>query len=383
VRIPPKAVPLEAVDTSLANGSVVSVVTEDAEAIHIDERRDTIESPPFERPQPIVQQPIVQQPVVQPIKEPSIEPISDEATVPTSMVVETRPVVAAARTTSGDAVAAQRGIARIRMPRVSKRYQAIATPRARSSRRLVLGSVALAGTSLAITVGALLSRSSVAEPAQGAQVTQAAQPTSIAQPAPASQPAPAAQPAPASQPAPAAQPAPAVQPAPAAQPAPAEQPAALEPAITASSTCQLDVRASIADAIVWVDGVRVGQAPVRVAAACNSVANVELRHPRYATFQQAVSVDAGAPEGTSTLDAQLEREKTTLTLWSEPAGAQVTYNGSVVGRTPVTIKVPRYEQGTVWFRAANHEADWRKIVPTEATKTVTIKLKGMILRPPS
>ena len=68
---------------------------------------------------------------------------------------------------------------------------------------------------------------------------------------------------------------------------------------------------------------------------------------------------------------------------SEPAGAQVTYNGSVVGRTPLVIKVNRYEQGTVWFRAPNHEADWRKIVPSKATKTLSIKLKGVILRPPS
>jgi hypothetical protein len=338
VRIPPKEPPGEA-DASLASGSVVSgVITEDAEAIHINERRDTIESPPTPRP------------------------IVDEPTVPTvapTHVGDVPPEPATPRA-SGDAVAAQRGIPRIRLPRLSRRYDALAEERAASpslasssSRRLVIASLALAGTCLAVTGAAIAwGRASRSQPTRAATSTPVAVPVIVTVAATA--PVPVGQVS-----------------------APEQAPAA------APHPCRLDVRATVDGAVVWIDGVRIGDAPVVAPVTCNTVANVELRHPRYATFQQAVTVDAAAPEGTSRLDARLERENTTLTLWSEPAGAQVTYNGSVVGITPVTVKVPRYEQGTVWFRAPNHEPDWRRIVPTEATKTLSITLKGMILPPPS
>jgi hypothetical protein len=43
------AAPVAPADDGLASGSVVAVITEDAEAIRIDERRDTLEQPPLTR----------------------------------------------------------------------------------------------------------------------------------------------------------------------------------------------------------------------------------------------------------------------------------------------------------------------------------------------
>jgi hypothetical protein len=353
---PTRGAELEDAGASFASGSVVSVVTESAEAIHINDRRDTIESPPAERPVPVAP--------VEPVA--PVAPIADDPTVPMKVptTIAMRAVQAedADRSRTGDAIAVKRGIPRIRLPRMSRRHDIAAraatspsssTSSARGSRRLLLGSAALAGTCLAITIGAVVSaRSSEAEGVAPAAVVPTA-PAVTADPS-----------------------APAV-----------PTPAPVEPAAPAQAAapppCSLEIRASVDGTIVWIDGASIGAAPVTVPATCNTVANIELRHPRYATFQQAVTVDAAADGGVNRVDARLERERTTLTLWSEPAGAEVTYNGSVVGRTPVVVKVPRYEQGTVWFRAPDHQADWRKIVPTGATKTLSIKLKDAVLQPPS
>jgi hypothetical protein len=378
VRIPPKptargsaavlppshGAELEDAGTSLASGSVVSVVTEDAEAIHINERRDTIESPPAARPAPVA--PIADDPTV-------------PTTVPTTIAMHAAQVEHAGQSrTGGDAIAIKRGIQRLRMPRMSRRHDllraasaassppvsssvsSVASSSSRRLRRLVIGSAALAGTCLAI--GAIVWSCSSVSQAEGVA------PVSVVPSEPAMTVVPSA---------------PAVTvPHPATSDlAPGVEPL-LAPAL-APHPCSLDVRASVDGTIVWVDGTRIGAAPVVVPATCNTIATVELRHPRYATFEQAVAVDAAAPDGVNRVEGRLEREKTALTLWSEPAGAEVTYNGSVVGRTPVVVKVPRYEQGTVWFRAPDHEADWRKILPTRATKTVSIKLKGTGLWPPS
>lgn len=359
VKIPPKEMPrgsapalaspavqLEPAAASLASGSVVSVVTEDAEPIRAHERRDTFESPPV----------------------PTSVPVANEPTAPMKMAPTHDAGRAEVAAVAAEVVPAVRGIDRIRMPRLSKRHVVVSEQdtRSSSSRRRVIGVVALAGTALAATVGALVwMRSSAPQAEKLVEVAHA--PTTPSVPSVPSVDIAQAE-------------------APLAEPPTPDVAPAVAPAVArvgGQQTCGLDVRANTDGATLWVDGKRIGGAPAVVPVACNTIANVELRHPRYQTFTQAVAVDAEAPAGVSTLNARLEREKTKLTVVSEPAGAQVTYNGSVVGRTPLVIKVNRYEQGTVWFRAPNHEADWRKIVPSKATKTLSIKLKGVILRPPS
>ncbi len=90
VRIPPRmpAIPTRVAaahpeDDGFASGSVIAIVTEDAEPIHIHERRDTLEQPPMRREG------------VPPA------PISDDPTVPTR--------------TPRDVVAAKRGVPPLRI----------------------------------------------------------------------------------------------------------------------------------------------------------------------------------------------------------------------------------------------------------------------------
>ena len=146
---------------------------------------------------------------------------------------------------------------------------------------------------------------------------------------------------------------------------------ALEAKVVESSECSVHVAASVKAATVWIDGKARGAAPAIVPVACGQPTTVEVRHPRYENFKHTVTPEGGPLE----IDARLEREKTKLTVWSEPAGAMVTYNGEVIGKTPLVTTINRYEHGTLWFHHADMASDWRKIVPKEGAKTVSISLK--------
>jgi hypothetical protein len=74
------------------------------------------------------------------------------------------------------------------------------------------------------------------------------------------------------------------------------------------------------------------------------------------------------------LHAKLEREKTTVTLTSDPPAA-VTLNGTPIGKTPMKWTVSRFEQSTFRFSAPGYETDWRRIHPKRDTSTVLLKLK--------
>jgi hypothetical protein len=148
-------------------------------------------------------------------------------------------------------------------------------------------------------------------------------------------------------------------------PAIANQPATTEPV-----ACSLSVSASVAGSTIYVDGKARGKVPADIAAACDVPVAVEVRHPRYETFKSTVTPSGGTVE----IAATLEREKTTVTVTSDPP-AQVTYNGKVIGTTPLTTKVPRFEQSTLYFKARGMAPDWRRIVPKTATKAVSVTLK--------
>jgi len=154
---------------------------------------------------------------------------------------------------------------------------------------------------------------------------------------------------------------------------PLEQPAAAntEATIEPAQPCALRVSASVRGATVWIDGVSHGSAPAELPLECRRETVVEVRHPRYEHFKRTLAADGGMLE----IDARLERAKTELTVWSDPAGATVTYNGHPLGQTPLVTKVNRFEQGTLRFRAPGMGSDWRKIVPKEPAKTVSITLK--------
>jgi hypothetical protein len=293
--------------------------------------------------------------------------------------VESPPIVASlVQMTSGDdAVAAQRGIRAITNPNTN-------VGRPSSSRRVVIAAASVAAVSLAIAVGSIVwahgavaqaehRQSTTAPVAQAGSTTTSAQAesstpvalvestTTVAEAARRQPPAPAVQAV--EQP-----PTPAIVEAPPV----VEAPAVVEaPPVAQPSTCTLDVFSSVADSSVYVNGAANGSTPATASVECGKPAIVEVRHARYEVFKRTITPTSGRQE----LRANLEREKTALHVRSEPAGATVTYNGAPIGKTPLTVKIPRYEQGTLNFSMAGMQADWRRIVPKTAEKTVTIALR--------
>lgn len=242
-----------------------------------------------------------------------------------------------------DRVAAERGVAPIRVP---TRSTAFVPLRAVSSRQLVIGSISIAAVSLCVAAGAIVwARGAVAD----SQTTKASLARPLDERQPVATDAPQANAA-------------GIRPIPAPT-MPADQPAP-------AGLCNITVHASSEGGTVWLDGKARGLAPQTITGVCNATAAIEVRHPRYATFKQELVLTDGLE-----FSAKLERDTTELTVWSEPAGAEVTYEGRVVGKTPLTVKVSRFEQGQLYFRAPGYETDWRRIVPKQARKTVSITLK--------
>ena len=160
-----------------------------------------------------------------------------------------------------------------------------------------------------------------------------------------------------------------------AAPAPVQRAAVVEardvaPAPQVAASCMLRVGANVRGASVSIDGVPQGTAPASVSIECKRETTVEVRSARYADFKRAVSTD-GALE----IHARLEREKTELTVTSEPAGATVTLNGRVVGKTPLVTTVNRHERATLRLRARGVESASRKIMIDEPAQTVNVTLR--------
>lgn len=388
--IPEVAIELARASAPAFEPAPQAVITESAEAIYVNDRKDTVEAPPLAvaavacdiptmpaievTPPPMV---VVIPPLeAEAAPAAAAAPVTEaaglalDATVPVEQAKHERDeeprkvdthsderAIAAAKATA-DMIAAERGVAPIRVPSVSQAFVALRVP---SARKLVAGSLTVAGISIGIAVAAVIwARGAVADAENAAAAARAHNDVA---PAPAPSMAPST--APAEQLAPTA--APVDQPQAMAKPMVDEETEARGPAPT---TCSVIVSASSEGATVWVDGASRGLAPATITGACDTTVQVEVRHPRYAVYQREL-VLAGNLE----LDAQLERQKTELTVWSEPAGVEVIYDGQKIGRTPLTTKVNRYEQGHMYFRAPGYETDWRRVVPKEAKKTVAITLK--------
>jgi hypothetical protein len=235
-----------------------------------------------------------------------------------------------------DKIAEERGLAPLRFPKLS---QAFIPLRRMGSRKLVVGSLAFAGVCTAVSVGAVLwARSAVAEAEQRSPSTaspaitnmEAAERDQLGVAMPVTETAPA----------------------------------------PIGGTCTATVTASSAEAKIFVDGKAHGSGPQTITGTCGAMVVVEARHPRYADFKREVVL-----ENEMKIEVRLERERTTLTLITEPPGAQVTYDGRVLGTTPLTTDVNRHELGHMYFRLDGYESDWRKIVPKDRKRTVSVKLE--------
>lgn len=88
-----------------------------------------------------------------------------------------------------------------------------------------------------------------------------------------------------------------------------------------------------------------------------------------------VATEPAQPQPAVAEPAPVEHDMTELTVRTRPAGATVTYNGEVLGTTPLVVKVNRNERGTLRIRAPGMQSEARRILPKHATKTIRVTLK--------
>jgi formylglycine-generating enzyme required for sulfatase activity len=95
--------------------------------------------------------------------------------------------------------------------------------------------------------------------------------------------------------------------------------------------------AGVKDSQVFVDGRRVGVAPVEGVELTPGEHRVEIRAERYQEYSTDITIDGPGTE--QTLEAELVAAWAAITITSEPARATVTVNGTEIGQTPVTAEI--------------------------------------------
>jgi hypothetical protein len=313
-------------------GVAVAVVTEDAEPIYVNEKRDTEANPPLV---------------------PSATPTTIDET-PTDAVTATTRMEAfelPAEPVTTDAVAVERDIETVGEPSVRESRPEI-PQRAPRSRRVVVAAMSFASVCLGVTVGTIVWANGAAAQPQASPaanvVDEPARTAALAVPTTT-----------------------AIVAAPESAVESTNEPSVELPvAAPLPASCALDITSSIADSSVFIDKRHRGVAPMTASVACGQPVTIEVRHARYASFEQTITPTAEH----QTVQATLERERTTVRLVSEPP-ALVTIDGVPIGKTPMTTTVPRYEQTTFRFAARGYAADWRRVLPKTRKSTVMLKLE--------
>jgi hypothetical protein len=101
-----------------------------------------------------------------------------------------------------------------------------------------------------------------------------------------------------------------------------------------AATARLRVVTPIPDVEIFLDGASVGKAPIDRNDLTPGKHFVVARKPGYAEWKRQVDVDVSTPV---TLTAELSASGT-LKILSNVGGAEVTLDGSVVGKTPLTLE---------------------------------------------
>lgn len=99
---------------------------------------------------------------------------------------------------------------------------------------------------------------------------------------------------------------------------------------------QVRITSSVENATVRVDGQPIGDAPL-TAHLGGGLRNIEVSSPGFETWRQAVQIEPGEDRE---LEARLDLQPGTLTVSSEPSGAELRVDGQVAGVTPDSVSVP-------------------------------------------
>ncbi len=94
---------------------------------------------------------------------------------------------------------------------------------------------------------------------------------------------------------------------------------------------------TVAGAEVWIDGERLGVAPLAPAEVAPGEREVVVRAERYAEHRQTVAIEGGGAR--QTLTAELLPLWAEIAIDSQPRGARVRAGGEALGTTPVTAQL--------------------------------------------
>lgn len=136
------------------------------------------------------------------------------------------------------------------------------------------------------------------------------------------------------------------------------------------------VNATPAGALLWVDGERVGAAPLTVDL-MQGFRELELRKQGFKSWKQTVEVVANQPQ--TLPEVRLEPADGRLRVTSQPAGASVTVAGAYAGQTPVAILVPADEVQEVRISKAGYRGVTRTAVVASGDEaSLSVRLPAVI-----
>jgi len=126
------------------------------------------------------------------------------------------------------------------------------------------------------------------------------------------------------------------------------------------------------NATVLVDGKAVGSTPTTLELLAGDH-NIELKAERFKPWRTRLAVAANHPQVLDTV--RLQPADGTLTLQTNPSGANVMLSNTFAGQTPTKLNLSADTTHLIQLSKAGYETEFRKVtVDSAASKTLTVKL---------
>jgi formylglycine-generating enzyme required for sulfatase activity len=126
-------------------------------------------------------------------------------------------------------------------------------------------------------------------------------------------------------------------------------------------------------ATVLVDGKAVGSTPTTLELLAGDH-NIELKAERFKPWRTRLAVEANHPQVLDTV--RLQPADGTLTLQTNPSGANVMLSNTFAGQTPTKLNLSANTTHLIQLSKAGYETENRKVtVDSAASKTLSVKLR--------
>lgn len=134
--------------------------------------------------------------------------------------------------------------------------------------------------------------------------------------------------------------------------------------------CEIAVVSRPDNAVVRIDGKRVGKTPLEKALPCGRV-EVSVDRARWVGERRRVRLEPGKR---TEVRVALSRPQVKLWILSMPPNATVWVRGRRVGKTPIKVDVRAYERSAVKIRKRGYET-WRQRIRPTGKKTLKVRLR--------